>query len=574
MDQPPQTPPEPLDGSSEPIVAVSRESLYYEASEEELPTFKELLSITPDSSDGDLSEPNQELIRRYTRRIEKLCDEAGYEIVAAEFNLLSDHRLLSPDETPLFSTFLLTYATPPEAGAVYRDAMTYITKTYKSRDWIVWHRDLYDGTHPLLVGRFDRLTRRDDGSPGAAERSTVNKEPHIRLVSLELRFDDWKYIKQGGSPEFGVKKRIDGFLNAILDRAAESGPGLYSLWRQSTALIVPIARPGDLKKDKDFVFNMAGLLFLFVRPRADNTKPGTLWNPIRLGRDILFVITDSLLRESHSSLDLEISKKRLLSSMAHGTVTAIRSIRTSDLSNALCYNSPPRNVKDLKVSRNESTSGTEDEASWSLNLVKAIRNALLCENSAAALVSFIEMSSDSGCIRHKFQNRTKQTLLELLEEAALMADNPSPSADYCSPSVTSLGLEYGDSKDRLHRCIIPLHYLNAKLIKGIVCELMHNALEHGHQNDVAHPQVTLRIECFIDTTDFVVLRLINRISETRENRRSGFLKRTKAVLVSLNQPIHLEYGDDGTLFIAELHLGPVSVESSQGPRTVKLNYLR
>lgn len=526
---------------------------------DEIPSFAELLKIAYDPS--GLSPEQRESIGREWNPFKKICQATGrYELVSAELHLKADDRLSGLTPIPHFNSYLFFYGEPAQKlKKVYLEAIRLMAESFPTHEWIVWHPELHDGSHPLISSRLaDAVPALAPFTLPISQRGPLRPDPLICLRELPLKtFLDVQRSKV--LTKTRITDQIGHFLHHLYNAAAES-QDLLQLLAPCRLLVMPFSRPGSRPTRQSWVGDVGGVVFVLVRYVLEE-QPEPHWAPIELGRSIDYLLTCALLNESFSAIDIEFERRAVLSSMVHGTVTAIRSIRSSDLSSALSRVTPPKSRSDLRVLLVDPMTGRPDER-LSDQVVMALNNAILCEDSAAALLAFSEISLGTSIIRRKFLNQVMTPLGSLLADANIMAANQG------SALARPLVLDLAESASEISQWSIPKGYLDAKLIRGIIGELMRNAATYG----AAEPDgsVVLTISCLPKSPSEVLLNFTNRRTEVKEISVTGFLARTEEVLQSLNQGVRMHFHPTDHDFTVSLVLGAITAESNGDPISVSL----
>jgi hypothetical protein len=527
-----------------------------------VPSIMDLISIKP--SAAGLSSKEEEEVLAAWNAFEGTCSSASYDIVAAELNVLPDKRLMraSKHKDPGFNTFLFFYTAFQESlRSCFSAALRDLQDQSESKDWIVWHKDLYDSSNRLLI--FD-LSALD--SPSLQPNPGVTMVPAIAgkpLVDVKrITFKEWSSFKDKHlEPEVPLPTQVQRFVKLLVEKSQKVA-GLTQLLKSCQLLIVPFTRPGQIEPET-VLDTAAGVLLLLVkqRPRTDDSKPAL--PALTLGRRLIELITRALLKESFYSIDAENERTQIYGSMAHGTVTAIRAIKSGDLGDVLFRSGNPLPGDDLLVTFNPELA-EEERIRRQQKLVEVVQNAVISEDAAVALISLAEMNLNSEVIEWKFLNREDCSLMQLIKDAHSMTKRRVKEGAI----VRHLNLQLPDPCS-VAAWRVPAGYLSPNILRGILGEFMKNALVHGNANGDGVVDVSVRA---VTISDGVIVSFANSCKSGTENKWSGFLERTRNALNNMvGQNLSLSFGEgEENVFEVGLRLGRLKVSHHGGEKFVSV----
>ncbi len=540
---------------------------------DEFPSLDELLQLNlPERITDELSSEALNRVKRNLSPIHKICRNQGYDPLVIELSVIADRRLLDDMGEPYLVTCLsFTGSDNEQLPNAYEKAMEYMLTENSGMDPIIPHRGLYKPENVLIA-----INCQDFVSSNTS--SIVEKDylPRPTQLVRAYRFP----FKQGKS-EREVKNQVGLFVKEFLNevsQASKNSPeiaSIYNLLSTSHCLVVPFVRPyyepvieKDLtvieKQSRLMTPTPSGAIILFLKQKEGS-------NSLKLlGSSLSWLIAAASVRESYSSLQVAFDKKELFGSMVHGTVNAIRSIDASGLCSSISLKTPPRDVSDLRVRIMKKNKDEEDIESARF-LVSALRTAMLGEDTAAALLSFTEMNLTGGIIRKKFQNDAESKLSSLLEDAKLMINEFANRYESGKHKPVDVRLkQYGFKAVTEGEWVLPIGYINHKIVRGLLSEVIRNASEHG---TAMEGQITLDCEIIGLERGRVRCTFINTLKDSLDSRptpeiTSGFLLRTKAILNEL-PGISIDFYPKEKNFIFEIELGPIQAESTDGTITLR-----
>jgi hypothetical protein len=237
------------------------------------------------------------------------------------------------------------------------------------------------------------------------------------------------------------------------------------------------------------------------------------------------------------------------------------------LCKTLSYEAPPRGIEDLRYPH------LKADPKIAERLIQALRRAVLGEDTAAALMSFIEVTLGDDVLRRKFQNDKPQPLSRLLDEAVLMVNSRASASEGGKYAEVQLEQEEVGPDGELGLCwIIPEDYLNARILRGLLAEIILNAASHGKR--AADHKVNLR--CRVSPSDRqtgACCEFTNQMTTPvcgEVIMTEGSLVRMQRVLAHLQGlDLKLPSGANDSLFTTRLWLGPMRVEAEGGAVATK-----
>jgi hypothetical protein len=532
---------------------VGYKDLFFQLDSAELPSFEQLhtLNFPSVAPNEELPPELQKTITKELAAIHHLCAHLGFRPLVSELALISDERMLAPKVQPYFSSYISFFIQPAVGVAEeYVEALTYMGTPEAGFEQIVPHSELFNNETALV--HLECAGRTGASLSGEGARRISEMPAHLAAKRQPFRLIE--------TPDRRLHEQATVFVNRFLSniRRREELAEAADILAGSTFLLLPFVRPHFKSSVRIKTANLnrgsaGGALFLFlVRSNPDTSIED-------LARALSWLIAEASLRESYASFDLEHNKKELLGSMVHGTVHTIRAIGTSELSRAISFKDPPDTREDLRVRIFERDSDKEDDRRAEL-LVRALKAAMLGEDTAAALLAFCEIQLNDGVLRTKFQNDKEARVRTLLEEGLLLANAwPATRPEYAEVQLTAeeeappVGASGG-------HWIIPEYYLNAKLIRGLLGEFIRNASFYGKRT----PEGKVDMQCRIYSSPegALAVTLTNEVSTHSEDELvpvTGFLERTRTVLGDL-KGIALDYEKKVSSFSITLRLETMSVE--------------
>jgi hypothetical protein len=540
---------------------LSHRELFRGITYDRLPSLERLLSIGRGLSEGMTRELPDEIRRdawEQLNPIHDLCRYHGHIPLLTELAIIADRRFLPAKAEPYFVSFISVFA--PDADMVadsYISARTYRPTPGEVGEPIIPHPELYDPENALIVVELGDAPRE------SLDIAAVSTPPR-RCEAYRYRF------RLMATPQRPVLEQVTQFADRFVSGVNARQHTLHTsmLLRGAKLLLLPFVRPhyepataNGLPEDAADVTRGAekaspgGAVFVFVVPqeRASGVDD--------IARDLAWLLAAGSINESYSSVDVTLRKQQLVGKLIHGTTNAIRSINTAELGQLLCKPGLkfPRKVEDLNI-----TMTTEDEAHRQARLsavAVALRRSMLAEDTAAALLAFAETRYWRGSVRKKFQNGETTDLGALIDEAFLLADNwkNAPGGRYAPIDLSTTVTGPEGETDGCWK--IPPRYLSAKIIRGILAELMMNTSMHG-QRDMGMVNVHCKIGA--SSQGGVSVDFLNEVdrSYTPENppeTASGFLARTREALAELDgMALEFEGSLESGLFAGRLWLGPIN----------------
>ncbi len=540
---------------------LSHRELFRGISYDNLPSLERLLSIGRRLRVGmtrELPDETRKDAWEQLDPIHDLCRYHGHIPLLTELAIIADRRFLPIKAEPYFVSFVSVFS--PDADEVadsYITARTYRPTPGGGGEPIIPHPELYNPENALMVVELG------DAPSGQLDLAAIAQQPR-RREAYRYRF---KLIT---APQRPVLEQVTRFADRFLSEVSARKHMLHTsmLLKGAKLLILPFVRPhyepatadnarlsdGGTSRNR-LKASPGGAIFVFLVPQE---RPSGVDD---IARDLAWLLAAGSVNESYSSVDVTLRRQQLVGKLIHGTTNAIRSINTAELGQLLCKPGLkfPKTVDDLAI-----TMTTHDEANRLARLsavAVALRRSMLAEDTAAALLAFAETRYWQGVVRKKFQNGEESDLGELVDEAFLFADNwkNAPGGRYApidlNTTVTGPDGETGGQWK------IPSRYLSAKIIRGILAELMMNASMHGLR-DMGMVEVHCRISASSrGGVSCAFLNEVDRIStpESPPDMASGFLARTREALAELDgMALEFEGSLESGLFTGRLWLGPIN----------------
>jgi hypothetical protein len=541
-------------GSGE-VLAKRTEEVFGFDNKSILPFFPELLRNCPQTSEyvHDDAFYKTAWVRNSFSSINHVCKWFGYDVVIGELAIVQDKLTVRRDEKKSMVNYVVCHCDTIDrvVSLGYERAFTSLPfiPPVNSTDFYEYAYICTEPYKPNAIdsdsdSKYDRRTalRRSQPVPTPSEVSTKEDSPgQIRW------FQNW--VAKNLGPSASVLTGT--FYLAIPFHRVHSQDDPYA----------EVLDPLGQKKATP-----GGGLFLVLRPRGRRAdfRESSL-EPCVIGLQLL--LSRATLTETTSEFGNQLSYNHFMSSMLHGSINAIRSIKTGDLCRALAVlgGVPPRGVEDLKDSSEINREG----------LVLALNQAVQAEDTAAAMLSFIEMNINDKIVRLKFQNQLRKPIRELIDEAVGMVHTTSkdPMCRYAA-----IQFDYDEvGPEGLHgRWVIPPNYLDANIIRGLFLELIRNAATHGRR-DEDRDVVLLRVRVSPDSVheNCVKCTFTNQIAPTYQDGDDvvgGFLKRVW--LVTRNLGCSLEWAKiqsprtDNPLFEVTARLNQMQVEDERSTKIV------
>jgi SAM-dependent methyltransferase len=254
---------------------------------------------------------------------------------------------------------------------------------------------------------------------------------------------------------------------------------------------------------------------------------------------------------SRKEQELTRQQRLLFSSMVHGTTTSIKSINAFGLCETLFTRIPPRDKDDLR------TQIAQQDHRYIQELMDYMSRALVGEDTALALVTFIELCVEEAHVPEKFQNPGDILVSEVLIEAEKLA-----KAWTLATSTTDFAPIIIESTQAYDNWLIPRGYLDARIIRGTFIEIFRNAAFNGYRSDDGSVRIYSQIKPY--ASGGVAIRFTNKMSkgavEGKKSKRTGFLERLQRAMSGLTcAEVRLHFGPDEERqeFSTELILGPI-----------------
>lgn len=509
----------------------------------------------------------------------KICKQFEYEPVIIEFSLILDERLVK-DAQKRFFVSLLYFALKGGdivksrlAAATYAKAMNLMNTDIAQREPIIPHPKLYDPKYGCIVKKLRETT---DNAPLEQGTSSISQAAPL-YTAYQIPF-----IRHEG--ETDIEQQVNLFLNKLLESSSEV-PEMSSSLSGLRFMIIPVVRPrktglflptGLRTAVKGTEWGVpAGCIFLFLRPPVDEKRD----HYVELTRALRLMITRSCLYEMSYAFDDSLHKEALFGGMVHGTVNAIRSIGASELCKSISYKTPPETPADLNIrifSKHEDKPD-DDAAKY---LISALNHAILGEDTAAMLLSFSEMQLSAGLIRMKFQNKLPISLDQVLTQALdLVNANAARSrtGNYAQVELVIDNAKSDSLKGELEKWVIPQHYLNAKIVRGLFSELLRNASQYGKRHG---KKVIVTYNFQLVGDEELQIEFTNQTKKEGdkvdpETTTSGFLIRTQRALAGISG-ISLEFSRlPNNYYRSALILGKITAQlKGNGARGIMLIHQR
>lgn len=480
----------------------------------------------------------------------RVCERFAFKVLLADLSIIQDQRLLN-GQHPYLVNHVACYREFEDAAvsSAYKKAMLFMKSKQAGEDPLVPHpwfyEYLYLATPVREHAQFSHHTQVEPCSP-----------------TTQIAFRQ-RYPYEPGPGKQPVEEQLGRLLRAFLENLPCNAAGLFE---RSVLFAVPFHRSpfqpvlSGTPEHGDFpesIWKLAtshdpspgGALFLFVEPLQSSSA-----DVEKCAVSLQRMMTRATLAESSSQLGTQLTFNNLLSSIVHGGVNAIRAIGSGDLCRAVSEAVPPTSIEDLyPVFRQDARTAND--------LILALNQALMGEDTAAALLSFVEMNLDRGVFRRKFQNPEATKLHQLLIDSELMVNGIASRSQASQFGYAPVGLtvhEIGPTSDHNGGWCIPEGYLDAKIIRGLLLEIVRNAAMYGARS--SDGTVTLRCDVRPHVRGGVVCCFRNEATK-RTDMVGGFLLRMSRVLARL-RGLELTFQPDelsGT-FNVDLWLGPLSIE--------------
>ncbi|MBN1859726.1 hypothetical protein JW848_11080 [Candidatus Bipolaricaulota bacterium] len=504
--------------------------------------------------------------------IHALCEAHKHIPLVTELAIIADRRLIGEKEQPYFVSFISVFV--PEAADVaksYTDAMKYMSFPESGSEPIIPHPALYEPENAMIVVELGDV----DGT--GLDVSSVNGKP--------LRWPVYRYgFKLMESPRLEVAGQVERFANRFVSGLGSTADRLpvRRLFEGATLLLLPFVRPHyqpatgrseDETEAKDIGVGRpksspGGAIFLFLVPREGCSDLR------ELARDLSWLLAAGSVNESYSSIDVAFRRQQLIGKLIHGTTNAIRSVNSNELAQLMCREGrvPPEGPQDLRV-RVRAADGEEDRTRLA-GIAIAIARAMMGEDTAAALLAFTERNFSRGSLREKFQNKERIRLDDLIDEALILADNWShaPTGNHAPLKLTKTS-----HKPAYHpegRWVIPVGYLDYRMIRGIVAELLINASLHGERD--VDGRVTVTCSVLESEDGGVMCQLSNKTRQKIARSQaldytSGFLQRTSEALAEMDgMRLTFEADEEQGTFHSRLWLGRLEAEKGKDKQSTRL----
>lgn len=521
----------------------------------DLPSFEELLQMKnlPLISDEPASLTDEglnvlptamlDIIKRNLAPIVEVCCRHHYSPLAIEVSIIADKRVLNDRREKYFNSYFeFNVRRAREIAKGYFSAMEFMNTPEAAQDMIVPHKRLYDRKNALIT--LNCIDFADTSSASQVPQSPPD-EPYIT---------GRQFPYSAGRSEAEIKGQVGLFVKKFLEYVAAVNPDSRLL--NSKLVLHPFVRPGGADNAPSSYGEPAGAMFIFAHPEENASSIQ------ELGKSLSWLLAAATIKESFSSLEVAIEKRDLFGSMVHGTVHAVRSIQAAALCRSISERTPPENIDDLKIRVFDADGKTENRARAQY-LVEALRNAMLGEDTAAALLSFCEMKLNEGLLRRKFQNQQSVRLRQLLNDASSLVQNlrrGTQSETYAN-SILVNSREQGPHQQPRGGWSLPAGYLSEKIVRGLFSELLRNVAEHGARDENGRASVDCRF--YVPQHDSALRCEFRNAAKEGSNEReltSGFLIRTQRILKGLGS-IALEFAcDEDSYYRATLTLGDIRAE--------------
>jgi len=537
--------------------AYSFGDLFWTVEREALPQFEPLLRLGRELTyqTGPLNSAQHTAASKAFNAISTVCRQNGFRPLVLELALVADERTLADRESPYFASYLRADGPASEEMLwVYAKALDVM-----KNDPMVPHREFYE--QALFVAPV--------GTPRDLPKSTLAfLDSSETLRGLQYGFK--KNVTQQTAPGDRVLTYVKGFREHLATKFS-SDSAEHALFLQSVFVVLPLIRPyyrssaglAPRRDDADALHTdqaMGGMLFGFVVPSFDlrdpslpSLDPATPFDQAlasglkHLGRNLLAVVSVSGLRESYSQLDGALRFKDLVSNMSHGAITAIGSIRSEELALALTGGERTNDPDELVPFLNVLLKDPVERG----HLLRALNHVFLGEDTATALISFAEISADDGVVRPKFLAKKHVPFRHLVQEAAQMVEQNARGA----AKLRATELDWRHDAD----ATIPPGYLDGRILRGIVAEILLNASKHGKPTDGV---ISVRVSVAKET-DCAVCIFENDAVDT--SIRAGNLMRMQRIIKAIDG-LDLEVPTSGPsgVFRVTLRLGAIRVEGTTG----------
>jgi len=510
--------------------------------------------------------------------IRELCRLLGYDTLVTELAVIKDQRLLGPDEPPFFVSVMEFGGGSKEVrmdmARCYGEAMDQMDAPGTERTPIVPHPDL--NNHAAIFGSIGTATSYSKALP-----TSVETEKHIAA---------YRYSYASVHAEGGAIREVEAFYEAFYNELSTLDPTLSQKVEGAEFLVIPITRPrGEGQSDSQIEsqnhgyegFNRrnAGALFLLLQPRdePDRQRDHSLKT---LARRLHLMLVMASLNESFSSHEVTLRERSLFEGLVHGSVNAVRAIRSNNLEMLLSKrDGPPKHPDDLKfrLLKLDEDVVAEEEAEL---LIKYLRLSGMAENTAVALLSFSEMQLTRGAVREKFQNVRfgKSRIEKVISDSVDLVNNyvdlsrgANQGADRASdPAPIDLNYSAPGDED----WYIPPRFISKSIIKGIIHEILKNASRHGRKDMFGHVNISCKVQ-WSEGDEELICHFTNEMpkvaGEVSDEWKStvGFLERSKRALNGI-PGLALDFGivTDAKVFRAELRLGRVHAMTDGGTEEV------
>ena len=500
--------------------------------------------------------------------VKPICQKFGFEVLLVDLTIIQDARLGGLNtKNSYLANYVLSYK-ELRAKAEIRDAYRRTLKFMGAdgpakKDPLVPHPRFYNYAYLFLPV--------DSPTDGSGDFTS-------EYAPWQSAFRQ-RYPYSRGTGKRGVRTQLKHLRNHFLEEM--KGADAENLFGGSILLAVPFHRrpfqplmsgkdsPSETKKGSPWVQPHAeeaspgGGLFLFLKPsqKWDDKREDELRDAIKnCAYTFRRFLTDLTLTESSNQTSVQLAFQSLTYFANHASISAIRSIRSSNLkavSESLqeILNPHPELLKDLNQAAHIIECG---------------------ENTASTMLSLIGMAiARAGQVPEKCRNLKEASVRTLIDEAGALVNT---KAELAQDDMKPLKLSFKPHDD----WVIPKDYLSSHIVRGFLLEMLENSSLHGEGDGEGCVQVSITLSNNDSDLTVSIESSVSKEGEWAE--KNGIMFREQRQ--SRNRPRYLDLFNEfcaglkgievsshvdspqskGSVYCARLRLGKMSI--TQGNQSV------
>lgn len=436
-----------------------------------LPYFPDLVAHLPEGDELEKEESAKSVedarpwIASFAPPIRSLCSDLGYEAIIADLTVFQDERRLVDPGKPYVVNCVMCYRERADKFLPVMNAYMNALEQMAGRP-IVPQEAFYD---VLYLCRELSLPRQ--------------KTRVVAKGQSAFRRRTYYEASSGGDTPLKVKDLPGALARLGTNFVTNVGGNLSASGAPPLLLAVPFHRAtyrpvivrssaagGQQNGFHRHPSAGGGLFLVLERKKARRARERE--HITRLAAALRYLLTLATLTESATNLEIQDRAVSMLGNMIHGTVTSIRAVSSTNLWSALSDD-----LQELSSLRYElMREGVRDVVAEEM-VLNAARIVRLGEETAAAMLALAEISVHRGVVLMKHTSPVAHTAVTLLREACAMVNGLAHQE--ASGSIAELVVDLKG----LPTHSFPAGYLDHRIIRGLILEILKNSALHAKRPD-------------------------------------------------------------------------------------------